>query len=110
MLLDRMELIARPLKELLNTESVHNSVWNTLEFQISPMFEDKSRTSINIVEEAFMLNHLGSSDEDILRGYRLMFPFALVCDAVMEQLIRDGRRRAKCELWGKRSSVLSAKL
>lgn len=99
MLLDRTELIARPLRELLNTEWVPNSFWNTLEFQMSPMFEDKNRTSMNIVEIAFVLNNLGASDWTILRGYRQMFPFALLCDEDVKRLIRDGRWQVKCELW-----------
>ena len=63
------------------------------------MFEDKNRTSMNIVEIAFVLNNLGASDWTILRGYRQMFPFALLCDEDVKRLIRDGRWQVKCELW-----------
>ena len=45
------------------------------------------------------MNNLSFSDEQILKAYRMMFPFALFCDKSLQQLISHGRWKAKCELW-----------
>ncbi|GAB7329419.1 hypothetical protein MBLNU13_g01209t2 [Cladosporium sp. NU13] len=56
--LDGTELIARPLKALLDTEHIHNRIWNTSAYQMIPMLDNPNRAPINMVEVAFILNNL----------------------------------------------------
>lgn len=96
---DGTELIARPLKALLNTDHIPNRVWNTFAFQIIPILDNPRRAPIHMVEAAFILNKLNLTDEHVLADYRAMFPLALVRDEVLLWLINEGRWKAKCLLW-----------
>jgi hypothetical protein len=97
--LDGTELIARPLKALLDTDHIHDHVWNTSAYQTIPMLDNPNRPIIHMVEAAFVLNNLNFPNEKILAGYRAMFPLALIRDEVLLWLINEGRWKAKCLLW-----------
>jgi hypothetical protein len=97
--LDRTPLIPRPLQTLLDTNHIHDRVWNTSAFQMVPMLEDNSRPIIHVVEAAFILNLLDYTDQEILDHYRDMFPLTLIRDEVLLWLINEGRWKAKSLLW-----------
>jgi hypothetical protein len=63
------------------------------------MLDNPNRAPIHMVEAAFILNSLNFTDEQILAGYRDMFPLALTRDEVLLWLINEGRWKAKCLLW-----------
>ena len=97
--LDGTELIARPLKALLDTDHIPNRVWNDSTFQIIPMLDSPKRAPMHMVEAAFILNNLNSTNEQILASHRTMFPLALTRDEVLLWLINEGRWKAKSLLW-----------
>jgi len=96
---DGTELIARPLKALFNTDHIPNRVWNNSVFQIIPTLDNPRRAPVHMVEAAFILNNLNSTNERILASYRTMFPLASTRDEVLLWLIDEGRWKAKCLLW-----------
>lgn len=97
--LDGTELIARPLNAFLDTDHIHDRVWNTSAYQMMPMLDNPNRPIIHMVEAAFVLNNLNLPNEKILAGYRAMFPLGLTRDEVLLWLINEGRWKAKCLLW-----------
>lgn len=96
---DGSPLIARPLNALLDTDYIPNHVWNTSEFQIVPALDYNIRTSLDVVEQASILNNLNCADQQIIDDYRDTFQFSLVDDQVLLRFIREGRWKAKCVLW-----------
>ncbi|KAM0706597.1 hypothetical protein Q7P35_005924 [Cladosporium inversicolor] len=94
-----MSFISRPLSALLNTDHTPNLVWNSPEFQMISVLGLKSRTSIDVVEGASILNNLCCTDQQITDDFREMFPLSLVWDRVLLELISDGKWKAKCVLW-----------
>ena len=96
---DGTPLIARPLHALLDTDRIHDRVWNTSDFQMIPMMDQSNRTSLDVVEEAFILNNLCCTDQQIIDDYRGMFQWSLVHDQVLLRVISEGRWKAKCVLW-----------
>lgn len=74
---DGTELVARPLKALLDTDHIPNRFWNDSAYQIIPMLENNRRPLSHMVEEAYILNHLNYTDEYILASYRDCFHWRL---------------------------------
>lgn len=96
---DGTELVARPLKALLDTDHIHNRVWNDSVYQMTPILEDNNRTIIHMVEMAFIPNNLKYTNEQILAGYRDMFPLAMIHNDDLLWQINKGRWKAKNVLW-----------
>jgi hypothetical protein len=93
--LDGAALIAKPLDALLDTDHIHDRVWYTSAFQ---NLDNPRRLGIHIVEVAFVLNNLGCNDQQIIDGYRNMFPLSLLRVEVLQWLITEGRWKAKSEV------------
>lgn len=96
---DGSPLIARPLNPLLDTDYIPNHVWNTSGFQIVPALDCSTHTSLDVVEQASILNNLNCTDQQIIDDYRDTFQFSMVQDQLLLQFISEGRWKAKCVLW-----------
>lgn len=96
-----MPFTPRPLPALLNTDHISDVVWNSAAFQQEWM--GASPTSMQPVEEAYILNNLNSSDDTIRQGYWKTFPARARGSDIMQEdvqfVIVNGRQRAKEMIW-----------